>query len=333
VALRPNPGRRLPRTGAGVAVLALALVAEPGGPARAGEPPLTRTMAVTFDDLPAVPASDLGRMQAITTSLLATLKAHEVTAVAFVNESKVDPPSEREARLDLLRQWLDRGHDLGNHTRSHFDLQTTPLAAYEEDVVRGEPGIRQVLGERGRTPRWFRHPFTHTGPSLEVRRSFEVFLAGRGYEVAPFSVENADYLFDQARRDARERGDEGTARRLLEAYVEHTLGAVRFCEDLSRQTFGREIPQVLLVHANGTNADAFGEVLDRLSERGYRFVTLAWALQDEAWQTPDEYVGRVGPSWLHRFRLARGLPVELQKEPDPPAWVLDLYRAARERNK
>ena len=47
--------------------------------------------------------------------------------------------------------------------------------------------------------------------------------------------------------------------------------------------------------------------------------------------TPDEYVGPRGPSWLHRFRMAKGLPVRLDLEPDPPAWVLDLYRTAQER--
>ena len=100
-------------------------------------------------------------------------------------------------------------------------------------------------------------------------------------------------------------------------------------EALSRDTFGREVPQVLLVHGNRTNADALGEVLDRLAGRGYRFVTLDEALADEAWRTPDEFVGSRGPSWLYRFRVAKGLPLGLEGEPDPPKWVLDLYREAQ----
>jgi hypothetical protein len=50
---------------------------------------------------------------------------------------------------------------------------------------------------------------------------------------------------------------------------------------------------------------------------------------DGAWRTPDEYVGPRGPSWLYRFRVAKGLPLGLEREPDPPKWVLDLYREAR----
>lgn len=316
-------------------VLALMLLATgPGAtPAPAGAPsaPVARTMAVTVDDLPAVPSSDLEAMRSITERLLRTLRAHDVKAVAFVNGNKLEPAAEREERLGLLRAWLEAGHELGNHTFSHVDLQTTPLDEYEANVVRGETAIRDLLAPGRRRPRWFRHPYTHTGPTREIRQAFETFLASRGCAVAPFSVENADYLYDLARRDALRRGDDRTAARLLDAYVEHTLGAVEYCEALARDTFGYDVPQILLVHANGTNATVLGELLDRLSARGYRFVTLGEALSDPAWQSPDEYVGAKGLSWLHRFRRARGLPLRPETEPDPPRWVLDLYRAAQAR--
>lgn len=302
-------------------------------PARAGAVPVpsARTMAVTVDDLPAVPFSDLGTMRSLTERLLRALRAHDVEAVAFVNEGKLVPAAERDARLALLRAWVDAGHDLGNHTFSHVDLQRTPLGQYEADVVRGEVAIREVLAARGRRPRWFRHPYTHTGPTAEVRRAFETFLASRGYLVAPFSVETTDYVFDVARRDSLRRGDGKTAARLVSAYVEHTMAAVAYGEALARDTFGRDVPQILLVHANGTNAEALSTVLERLRDRGYRFVTLDEALGDEAWRTPDGYVGPKGLSWLHRFRVARGLPLRPETEPDPPRWVLHRYRAARVR--
>jgi peptidoglycan/xylan/chitin deacetylase (PgdA/CDA1 family) len=306
---------------------ALALGAAPAGPAGTH----SRTMAVTVDDLPALPSSDVAEMRRITDGVLAALGRHGVTAVGFVNEGKLEPAGQRAARLALLRAWLEAGHDLGNHTYSHPDLQRVPLEEYERDVLRGEAGIRELLAARGRTPRFFRHPFTHTGPTLEVRSSFEAFLAEHGYTVAPFSIENADYVFDLVRRSAASRGDDGTVARLRAAYVEHTIAVTEHMERLSRETFGREVPQVLLVHANGTNADALDEVMERLAGRGYRFVTLDAALADDAWRTPDEYVGSQGPSWLHRFRVAKGLPVRLDLEPDPPKWVLDLYREAQGR--
>jgi peptidoglycan/xylan/chitin deacetylase (PgdA/CDA1 family) len=290
-------------------------------------------MAVTVDDLPAQPSRDVAEMGRVTDGVLGALGRHRVRAVGFVNEGKLQPAAERSARLALLRRWLDAGHDLGNHTFSHPDLQRVPLEEYERDVLLGEPAIRELLAERGRTPRWFRHPFTHTGPSRETKSAFEAFLKDHGYAVAPFSIENADYVFDLARRDAAGRGDGAAVARLRAAYVDYTVSVTEQMEALARETFGRAVPQVLLVHANETNADALGEALDRLAARGYRFVALDEALADEAWRTPDEYAGPRGPSWLYRFRLARGLPLGLDSEPDPPKWVLDLYREAQERQR
>jgi peptidoglycan/xylan/chitin deacetylase (PgdA/CDA1 family) len=288
-------------------------------------------MAVTVDDLPPHHPGGLAEMGRINDAVLAALGRHRVSAVGFVNESRLEPAAERPARLGLLRAWLDAGHDLGNHTYSHPDLSRVPLDAYERDVLRGDPAIRDLLAERGRAPRWFRHPYTHTGPTREVRAAFEAFLKEHGYAVAPFTVENADYVFELARGDAAARGDRAAVERLRAAYVDYTLFVVEQMEALARDTFGREVPQVLLVHGNRTNADALGEVLDRLAGRGYRFVTLDEALADEAWRTPDEFVGPRGPSWLFRFRVAKGLPLGLEREPDPPQWVLELYRRAQER--
>ena len=107
-------------------------------------------MAVTVDDLPATPATDLAEMRRITKGVLAALKKHRAPAVGFVNEGKLAPEPERKQRVALLRQWLEAGHDLGNHTYSHADLQTTPLAAYEREVMRGEEETRRLQAERGR---------------------------------------------------------------------------------------------------------------------------------------------------------------------------------------
>ena len=316
----------------GLAVAA-ALAASPAatgqtGPAATG----TRLMAITVDDLPAIPIGDLASMRRITDGMLATLRRHAVKAVAFVNENKLEPGAERAERVALLRGWLAAGHDLGNHTYSHPDLNRLPLEDYQADVVKGEPAIRELLAAAGRKPVWFRHPFTHTGPTREVRSGFEAFLAGRGYRVAPFSIENSDYVFDAVRRAALERNDAALVQRLDAAYVDHTLAATVAMEGVARDTFGREVPQVLLIHSYGLNAEgALDEVLAQLRARGYRFVTLDEALADEAWGSRDDFVGPQGPSWLHRFRVAKGLPVRFDLDPDPPKWVLDGYREARAR--
>lgn len=312
-----------------VAALAFAAAAAMAG--FEGEASPKRTLAVTVDDLPAAPATDLAEMRRITKGVLGALRKHSATAVGFVNEDRLEPAAQRKERVALLRQWVEAGHELGNHTYSHADLQTMPLAAFEREVIRGEEETRRLQALRGHGIRYFRHPFTHTGPSAEVRAAFEAFLVNHGYSVAPFSVEGFDYGFDLLWRRAAEQHDRPALDRLRAAYVAHTLAVTEFMEGLAQRTFGRDIPQILLVHASALNAETLDPLLAALAARGYGFVTLEDALRDEAWSTPDRYVGANGPSWLHRFQLAKGRPVGIAEEPDPPRWVLDAYAAAQPR--
>lgn len=76
---------------------------------------------------------------------------------------------------------LDAGLELGNHTYSHIWIDQAPLAAYKEDVIRGETVIRKLLAAKGMTLRYFRHTQLRTGPTVEYKRALEEFLAARGY--------------------------------------------------------------------------------------------------------------------------------------------------------
>jgi len=292
-----------------------------------------RSVAVTFDDLPGPPgglvSNELAGLRENTRKLLATLTEHGVPAVGFVNEGKLfadgEGPADAEARKGVLKMWVDAGFELGNHTYSHRDLNTTPLADFEDDVVRGEPVARALLAERGRKLRYFRHPFLHVGLELEKRRAFESFLAERGYTVAPVTIDNDEYIYAAVYADALRHGDRATASQVGEDYLRYMEGVFAFVEDVSRRLLGREVRQVLLVHANTLNADLFGRLAGSMKVRGYAFITLEEALKDGAYSLPDTYVGRWGISWLHHWELTAGK--KRSPSPDPPAWVVKAYEA------
>ena len=289
----------------------------------------SRSVALTFDDLPkALDSGTVAKTQETTSDILVALKRHRALAMGFVNERQLHVPGELDARVAILEQWVRAGCVLGNHTFSHPDLQTTPLAQYEDDVLRGEVITRHLMRNSGPYQLYFRHPFTHTGPTKEVKAAFEEFLKIRGYKIAPFTVENSDYVFNRLYVDGRKAKDQGLLRRIREAYLAHNDSVFDFCEGLSREMFGREIPQILLIHANDLNADCLDEMLKRLETRGYGFTTLDRALEDKAYGTPDDFVGRVGPSWLHRWSVSLGLKMRLDQEPDPPNWVMEMYHKA-----
>lgn len=286
-----------------------------------------RRVAVTFDDLPATAgAGDVSSLASLTRKLLASVQKHQIPAVGFVNEGKlfVGGSTEVESRSRLLEMWLDAGLELGNHTYSHGDLDRTPLEDFQADVIRGEVVTRKVMEAKGRSLRYFRHPFLHVGEDLSKRRAFESFLERRGYVVAPVTIDNDEFVFAVAYDAALQRGDAATAAKIADEYVRYMEQVFSFFEDVSRRVTGREIPQVLLLHANTLNADHFARVAEMVVDRGYRFVSLEEALKDPAYQLPDDLVGSPGNSWFNHWEITAGRkPVPT---PAPPGWVAEYSR-------
>ena len=126
---------------------------------------------------------------------------------------------------------------------------------------------------------------------------------------------------------AKAAGDTALAARVAGAYLDHLDDAFAYFEGRSLETLGREIPQVLLLHANRLNADVLDELLARIRDRGYAFVRLEDALADSAYRTADRYVGRGGPSWIERWALAARS--EARQGPREHAWVAEAYARLR----
>jgi len=310
-----------------ISVFALA----PAGAARLPQTAAARSVAVTFDDLPiaGVLPRDIDASRELTRKLLGAIAAHHVPTIGFVNEDKLNAANGvvDTQRVDLLKRWLEAGLELGNHSYSHADLHATALDAFESDVLKGERVTRELMQERGLRLRYFRHPYLHTGRDLEKKAQFERFLAEHGYRVAPVTIDNDEYVFAGAYDRCLARGDASLAARIAVAYVPYMESKVEFFERNSRDLFGREIPEILLVHANMLNAERFGDLASMFERRGYRFITLDRALEDEAYRSPDTFVGTGGITWIHRWALTRGMPKTFYAgEPEAPAFVADAAR-------
>lgn len=288
-----------------------------------------RLVAVTFDDLPAAGRSrnyNADAIREMTRKLLETFASYKISVVAFVNEKGLyQKAGEVDERIAVLQMWLDAGHELGNHTFSHLSFNTTPLAVYEEDVIRGETVTKMLLEKKGMKLRYFRYPFFFTGPTLETKRAFEMFLTQRGYTNAPATIDNQDYLFADVYAKAMEKDDKVTMKRVADAYVSYMEKMLEFYEGLSVDLFGREIPQVFYIHANPLNADHFQDLALMLKGRGYDFVSLERVLQDKAYSHPDSYAGPKGISWLQRWAITDGKG--FRPEPDIPEFVKRLFEA------
>jgi peptidoglycan/xylan/chitin deacetylase (PgdA/CDA1 family) len=280
-----------------------------------------RSVAITVDDLPKGgdgSPSGFEAVYAMNERLLRPFKDGRIPLTGFVNAH-----NELTLGADNLRRildlWLDAGAELGNHTYSHPDINTVPLADYTANVTKGEPILRAALGARGKALRYFRHPYLRAGATAETKARLQAFLDDAGYRVAPVTLDNSDYVYAAlyTRPEHRER--------VRREYVPYMESVIEFFERRSVEVAGREFPQVLLIHANALNADLMPDLLDMFRRRGYNFVPLETALADDAYRLPEEYVGPGGFSWIHRWSKTKGMPGK--GEPDPPAWVMTAFNA------
>jgi peptidoglycan-N-acetylglucosamine deacetylase len=282
----------------------------------------SRQVAITIDDLPRGGdggPGDLAGVSAMTVQLLRPFREQRIPVIGFVNagRSKLDSPGMQ----DILKLWLDAGADLGNHSYSHLDINSVALELYTDDIVRGEAAIRQALASRGKTLQFYRHPYLHTGPTPRIKLGLQAFLDARRYRVAPVTLDNADYMFAAAYLRPELQA------RVRDEYVRYMETTVEFFERRSVAVFGREIPQILLIHASAMNAELMPQLLGMFSRRGYRFISLNTALADEAYRSPDEYAGRGGFSWIHRWSRTKGMAAKA--EPEPPQWVAQAFAEPR----
>ena len=288
----------------------------------------TKSVAITIDDLPysglGQKASDVKQAHEDIAKILATLKTHRVPVVGFVNEVYLNVGGQRDMRVALLKQWLDGGVELGNHTYSHVNINLVPESQAEDEVIEGEVITQSLMKEQGKQERYFRHPYLRTGATLEQKNQFEAFLKSRGYTVAPVTAENLDWAFDAARHEALKEGDPQTAQKLLDAYLAQTESSLVYYEKLTNAVFGRQIPFVMLMHSNQLNALMLDKVLTAFESHGYKFVTVEEALRDPAYQTPDNYAGNDGKIWQDRWAISLGKTPNVGPR-ESPKWMWDLY--------
>jgi uncharacterized protein (TIGR02246 family) len=294
----PPSGRRTALHRLAIAIFVLAVLPVPATAASAGRP-----LLVTVDDLPIslrFHRDDAERAR-ITEGLLAVLRRHGIRAVGLVTCGNVGGPGDRR----LLARWLEAGHELGNHSRDHLNYTTTDLETYVADVEACRRELAEFLAERGRTLRFFRFPMLREGSTRAQLEAMRTYLRDSGQRNLPVTLDNQDWSFEEPWVMARRRGDEAALARIAEAYHESLHLSVRHHEATGDRLFGREVPQILLLHASEVSAAQWDRLFRWLRDRGYRFAGADEVLSDPAFAAPHAYVGPRGFSLWDRLLVER----------------------------
>lgn len=287
-----------------------------------------KKVSVTFDDLPfACMCETDAQKNELTEKLIATFKKYSIPVVGFVNEQKLNTNGSPDpAKVALLQKWLDAGYELGNHGYNHVNISDISLDEYQQQILRGEQ-ITRVLSQKAKRPfKYFRHPYLSPGNTLEDRQQLDAFLKLHNYKIAPNTITYQDYTFSDAYEVALRMGDTVAVRQIREAYIPYTASQFEAAEKQTNDVLGRNAQQILMIHANMLNADAFGDVVEMLLKKGYSFINLDEALKDPAYQQIDTVKGRTGTTWLSRWATAAGKgDIRYPKSPVPQL-VTDLAR-------
>lgn len=253
-------------------------------------------LAVTIDDVPWTGArtADSATVAQGTSRILAALARHGVPAVGFVvcDAMELHPAATAE--------WLYQGLELGNHTQSHRDINQG-LTPWLRDVRSCAEQLSRLAPQR-----YFRYPMLHRGASQREYHRARSLLDSLGLTVAPVTMDNSEWLLARGYQAALAAGDRVMQRLIADGYLDHMKRVARRARTTALDRLGRDVPHVLLLHANQLNADQLDRLLSMLvAEFEARFITLDQALADPVYRLPDGYRGTQGLSWLYRVEPAR----------------------------
>ena len=255
-----------------------------------------KEICISFDELPvAVGFQDVDR-EAVSYLILQALKKYEVKAIGFVVGEEI------HESFDLLGEWLNSGHAMGNMTFSNQDFNQLSIGQFIDDIKRGEKELAPMLQGFGQKKRYFRYPYLHYGNSSEKKDQLGLYLDNKKYAVVPATVVIEDYLYNMSLDKMGKEPDTTDYFTLMNEYINHVLDEIEASEQLSIEVLGRPCKQILKLRSNRINAVFLDEMLGAIKALGYTFITVEKALNDKAFHRPEAYFGSGTVNFLQMLK-------------------------------
>lgn len=154
-------------------------------PRNSGGVDCANCVAITYDDGPG----------AETNRLLDKLKAKNAHASFMV----LAPSAEQHP--ELLKRMKAEGHTIGNHTKSHRQLNTLSPAQVSQEIDAGNAAIKKATGQN---TRWVRPPYGATNATVDqVTRDKGVSQALWDVDTVDWKDRNSEHVCSSAVQGAR----------------------------------------------------------------------------------------------------------------------------------
>ena len=268
-------------------------------------------VAITFDDLPlnGILAPNMTRTELVHHVVTILEQNHVPRVYGFVNAKRFEGLQDG---AEALKAWVAGGELVGNHSYSHFDLNTKTSELFLTDVIQNEP-VLELLSE-GDEWRWFRYPFLHEGDELDKRRSVREGLTKRGYHIAQVTIDYEDYLWNSPYARCLAKAAPDSVRWLKSSYLSIAAAYIDADRQMAHLVFGRDISHVLLLHLGAFSENILPDLLALLHQKGLTLVTLEEAQKDPAYQSDPDAPSRHGGTLLEQWLDAR----KIKYPPVPP---------------
>ena len=241
-------------------------------------------IAITIDD-PNNDHSPLLSPEKRNQAILDALKNHdELKAGLFVCGMRVDASQGRE----LLKDWRDRGHLIGNHSYSHKNYGSSKMTPdiYIEDIQRNTKLLESYIGK----PRLFRFPYLKEGETVEKRDSMRKFLFEDGYRNGHVTIDASDWYINSRMIDKIKEHPDLELAPYREFFLAHIWERISFYIDLADKLFAYPVHHTLLLHHNLLNALFLGELLNSLKAKGCVLVDAVTAYADPIFKSQPSII-------------------------------------------
>jgi len=245
------------------------------------QPSVTPQISITMDDFNwqnAVYQSATARNR----SILSTLNAHSIKAALFVIGRNV----ENEEGQQLLGEWNNAGHLIGNHTYSHQNLNSPSmkLETYTADIAKAET----LLKTFSRFQKYFRFPMLKEGDTAAKRDGVRTFLSEHGYRVGHVTIDTSDWVITSRLSDRLAKDPSADVKPFRDFYLEHMWDRAQYYDSLARRVLGRPVKHTILMHYNLLNGLVLGDLIEMFKSKGWKFIDASEALADPVFSAKPE---------------------------------------------
>lgn len=255
-----------------------------------------KKIAITIDDLPTLSHGkiDVPEQTNYFKKILVTLEKYEIQSVGFVLGQKINSHNK-----ELIELFLQSGHQIGNHTYSHPDLNNVAVEEYIKDI-----NVCQQVLQAFNTPiKYFRYPMLHRGDTEFKRDAIHNYLKQTNLKIVPVTIDSDEVAYNIRFVNAFYQKKISESESIGEEYIRHMISQTIHYDDMAHELLNRPIKHILLLHMNFINSFYLDDLMAWYKANNWEFITLDDALTDPLYSMKDHYIGKRGISYLERISI------------------------------